>query len=119
MDAIFNNCGTIITFRVGATDAEYFSKIYFDKERPHEGYRSADISNLGKFTTIIRIMTKDGIQSHPFTAYPLPPVKAHPNANPDIVIERSRRLIGRSRAEIMRSIKQRAAMDVISATDSY
>ena len=119
MDAIFNNCGTIITFRVGATDAEYFSKIYFDKDRPQEGYRSADISNLGKFTTIIRIMTKDGIQSHPFTAYPLPPVKAHPNANADIVIERSRRLIGRSREAIMKSIRSRAAMDIISATDSY
>jgi hypothetical protein len=117
MSAIFNNCGTIITFRVGATDAEFFAKIYFDKDRPNEGYRAADIANIGKFTTIIRIMTKDGIQSHPFTAFPLPPVKPHKDANPEIIIERSRSIIGRKREKIRDSINSRAALDTITSGD--
>ncbi|MDU9693752.1 hypothetical protein ABEX78_19740 [Priestia megaterium] len=62
-------------------------------------------------------MTKDGLQSHPFTAYPLPPVKANPHANPELVKERSRQLIGSPKAVVRDSINQRAALDTISSND--
>lgn len=117
ISAIFNNCGTLITFRVGPSDAEYFSKIYYDEEKPHEGYRAADIRDLDKFTVIVRLMTKSGIQSHPFTAYPFPPAKSHKNANPKVIKERSRRVIGKDREEITRDIERRASLDVLRPND--
>ena len=116
MSAIFNNCGTLLTFRVGPTDAKFFSEFYYNPDN-NTGYKTQDIANLGKFTIIARVMTKDGIQSHPFTAYPLPPYKANPNANPDLIRERSRALIGTPREKVRASITARAALDTISSND--
>jgi membrane-bound lytic murein transglycosylase len=116
MSAIFNNCGTLLTYRVGPTDAKFFSEFYYNPDT-ETGYKTQDIANLGKFTVIARVMTKEGIQSHPFTAYPLPPVKANPNANPDLIRERSRRLIGSDRNLVRKSINDRAALDTISSND--
>ncbi len=116
MSAIFNNCGTLLTFRVGPTDAKFFSEFYYNPDN-NTGYKTQDIANLGKFTIIARVMTKEGIQSHPFTAYPLPPVKANPDANPDLIRERSRRLIGSPRELVRESINRRAALDTISSND--
>ncbi|MGN5650541.1 type IV secretory system conjugative DNA transfer family protein [Bacillus sp. Brlt_9] len=116
MSAIFNNCGTIITFRVGPTDAKFFADIYYNP-RNNTGYQEQDIANIGKFTVIIRIMTKTGIQSHPFTAFPLPPVKANPHANPQLMIDRSRKAIGVPRSLIRNSIEERAQMDTISSNE--
>lgn len=114
MSAIFNNCGTLLTFRVGPTDAKFFSDFYYNPDT-NTGYKTQDIANLGKFTVIARVMTKEGLQSHPFTAYPLPPVKANPNANPDLIIERSRKQIGSRRDIVRKDIERRADMDTISS----
>lgn len=116
MSAIFNNCGTLLTFRVGPTDAKFFAEFYYNPDN-NTGYKTQDIANLGKFTIIARVMTKDGLQSHPFTAYPLPPVKANPHANPELVKERSRQLIGSPKTVVRDSINQRAALDTISSND--
>lgn len=116
MSAIFNNCGTIITFRVGATDAQFFEKIYWDPVT-EKGYRANDIANLDKFEVICRIMTKTGIQSFPFTAKTLPPVKDSPLANPELMKERSRELITVSRDEVRKSMENRMKWDTISDSD--
>ena len=116
MSAIFNNCGTIVTFRVGATDALFFEKMYWDPVT-EKGYRANDIANLDKFEVIIRIMTKTGLQSFPFTAKTLPPVKDSPDANPELVKERSRELISVPRETVRKSMEQRMAWDTISDND--
>jgi len=115
INGIFNNTGTLITFRVGPTDAQFFETFYYDEHRPNEGYRAPDIANLDKFTVIIRVMTKDGTQSHPFTAFPFPPIKAHPDANPDVIIERSRRMIASNVEDVRSNINSRASMDTHSS----
>lgn len=58
--AIFGNVGTLICFRVGATDAEYLEKEFeqiFDRN---------DLINLPKFGICLKVMI-DGVTSHPFS----------------------------------------------------
>lgn len=66
--AIFGNVGTIITFRVGSTDAEVLVKEfspYFTEE---------DLVNLAKWKIYLKLMI-DGVASQPFSANTLTPVK--------------------------------------------
>lgn len=65
--AIFGNVGTMITFRVGATDAEVFEKQFAPT------FTAEDIVNLGKFQIYLSLMI-DGIGSRPFSARTLAPV---------------------------------------------
>src|SRR5690625_754981 len=49
-NCIFNNTGSLNSFKVGPTDAQYVETFYYDEHRPIEGYRAPDIANLDKFT---------------------------------------------------------------------
>lgn len=65
-DAVFGNVGTLITFRVGAKDAEFLSREFvpvFDPE---------DLSNLNNYNIYLK-MSIDGITSTPFSAQTLLP----------------------------------------------
>ena len=66
MDAVFGNVGTIVSFRVGAEDAEFLEKWFSPDFMAH------DIVNLGKYTTYMKLMI-DGISSKGFSANSLPP----------------------------------------------
>jgi hypothetical protein len=81
--AIFGNVGTMITFRIGATDAEVFEKQFAPT------FTAEDIVNLGKFQIYLSLMI-DGIGSRPFSARPLPPIDKQPVSMRPHVIERSR-----------------------------
>lgn len=113
MEAIFNNCGTTITFRVGATDALFYEKVYYDRDTD-KGYKSSDIANLGRGEVVMRVMTKSGLQSQPFIAKTFMPVKPSPRANPELIRKRSRALISVRRDDIRRSIEERMEMDTMS-----
>lgn len=65
--AVFGNVGTLICFRVGATDAEFLAK-EFDPV-----FTEQHLVNLGKYNTYLKLMI-DGIASEPFSATTLPPV---------------------------------------------
>lgn len=65
-DAVFGNVGTIISFRVGAEDAEYLEK-WFAPD-----FMMADIVNLGKFNIYLKLMI-DGVSSKGFSSSTLPP----------------------------------------------
>lgn len=70
--AIFGNVGTIIAFRVGASDAEELVKEfspYFTEE---------DLVNLAKWKIYLKLMI-DGVASQPFSANTLKPVKGDPS----------------------------------------
>lgn len=113
LSAIFNNCGTTITFRVGATDAKFFEQIYYDDDTK-VGFKANDIANMDKYTVITRLMTTAGVQSMPFTAGTLPPVTASPYANPELVKNRSRARITVPREFIRKSIEERMSFDTIT-----
>lgn len=81
--AIFGNVGTMITFRIGATDAEVFEKQFAPT------FTAEDIVNLGKFQIYLSLMI-DGIGSRPFSAATLPPIPTPEISMRDHVIANSR-----------------------------
>ena len=64
--AVFGNVGTMVTFRVGATDAEELIKEFSPT------FSEEDILNLPKYEMYLKLMI-DGIASDPFSARGLPP----------------------------------------------
>lgn len=66
--AVFGNVGTLIVFRVGATDAEELVKEFTPV------FLEEDIVNLPKYEMYLRLMI-DGITSNPFSARGLPPLR--------------------------------------------
>lgn len=81
-DAIFGNVGTMITFRVGADDAEFLEKEY------EPVYTMNDLVNLAKFQIYLKLMI-NGVASSPFSAATLPPI-SEPTGNLEKVINVSR-----------------------------
>lgn len=81
-DAIFGNVGTMITFRVGADDAEFLEKEY------EPVYTMNDLVNLTKFQIYLKLMI-NGVASSPFSAKTLPPI-SQPTGNLEKVISVSR-----------------------------
>lgn len=80
--AIFGNCGTMLSFVMGADDATVFSREFGDK------YSTDDLVGLGRYQ-IINKLTIDNIVSQPFPATTLAPAKSF-NKNRDKVIKVSR-----------------------------
>lgn len=67
-DAIFGNAGSIISFRVGAMDAEFLEKEY------EPVFMMNDIVNLPKYQIYLKLMI-DGIAGDAFSATVLPPIR--------------------------------------------
>ncbi len=82
-DAIFGNVGTIISFRVGAGDAEFLEKEFFPT------FTENDLVNLPKYTVILKLMI-NGVASQPFTAVSLSSASYPVTGNAEKVIRVSR-----------------------------
>jgi len=96
-DAVFGNVGTMITFRVGAFDAEVLEKEFAPT------FEAADLVNLGFAQVYLKLMI-DGVSSQPFSATTMGPI-----ARPDIsfrndVITSSRSQFARPRAIVEKEI---------------
>lgn len=91
--AVFGNVGTMMVFRVGATDAEALEKEFAPQ------FEIEDLVNLG-FTQIYLKLMIDGLTSPPFSAITLPPIP-HPDASyvKDIVTA-SREQYSKPRTEV-------------------
>ena len=96
--AVFGNVGTMITFRVGAYDAEVLEKEFAPK------FYSDDLVNLG-FTQIYLKLMIDGVSSQPFSAVTLPPIKLPDVSHKDVVIRKSRELYTKPQKEVEEQIK--------------
>ena len=59
--SILGNCGTIISFRVGSTDAELLAKEFYPVFEP------IDLVNLPRFSVYLKLMI-EGASSFPFSA---------------------------------------------------
>ena len=91
--AVFGNVGTMMVFRVGATDAELLEKEF------SPDFTMEDLVNLG-FTQIYLKLMIDGLTSPPFSAVTLPPI-AHPDVSyVKEIIDASREQFAKSRTEV-------------------
>ncbi len=83
-EAVFGNAGTLISFRIGAADAEVM-------EREFEPvFTMNDIVNIPKYNIYIKLMI-DGIAGDAFSAEVLPPVEVLHEDSTQYVIDSSRR----------------------------
>ena len=95
--AVFGNVGTMISFRVGASDAELLEKEFAPQ------FVIEDLVNLG-FTQIYLKLMIDGLSSAPFSATTLPPI-AHPDVSyVKEIIAASREQFSRPRAEVEEAV---------------
>jgi CxxC-x17-CxxC domain-containing protein len=65
-DAVFGNIGTIVSFRIGADDADFLEKEFAPE------FNANDLVNLPKYNSYVKLMI-DGITSKPFSAETLNP----------------------------------------------
>jgi len=65
-DAVFGNIGTMVTFRIGAQDAEFLEREFMPE------FTQKDLVNLPKYHIYTKLMV-DGVATRPFSAVTLPP----------------------------------------------
>ncbi|MCR4275113.1 MAG: type IV secretion system DNA-binding domain-containing protein [Candidatus Campbellbacteria bacterium] len=89
--AVFGNVGTLVTFRVGAIDAEYLEKEFSPT------FTAEDLVGIGAFKMYLKLMI-DGMASAPFSAAGLSPITPPEISYRDVAIGRSRAQFSRPRA---------------------
>jgi CxxC-x17-CxxC domain-containing protein len=105
-DAIFGNVGTMISFRVGAADAEFLEKEY------EPVFMMNDIVNLPKYDIYLKLMI-DGIAGDAFSATTLPPVSITNGIDTtDQVRQNTREKYASSQASVEEGIIQWSGMTI-------
>lgn len=97
--AVFGNVGTIISFRIGAEDAEHLAKEF------HPEFDKGDFVNLPKYSMYLKLMI-DGATSRPFSAFSLPPQPPSISYKKEVIIH-SQKNYGKERAMVEKSIFER------------
>jgi hypothetical protein len=97
--AVFGNVGTMMTFRVGAYDADVLEKEFAPV------FYADDLVNLGARQIYLKLMI-DGVSSQPFSATTLPPVQAPQVNHRDRALAHSRSQYSRPRAEVEKDITE-------------
>src|SRR5258708_39819082 len=92
-DAVFGNVGTMISFRVGAFDAEVLEKEFAPT------FEATDLVNLGFAQIYLKLMI-DGVSSQPFSATTMGPISKPDISFRDAVIKSSREQFAHPRAEV-------------------
>lgn len=95
--AVFGNVGTMISFRVGSYDAEVLEKEFAPV------FTAEDIVNLGAYQMYLKLMI-DGLSSSPFSAVGLPPIPKPEVSFAEEIIENSRKVFAKPRAEVEKVI---------------
>lgn len=96
--AVFGNVGTMVFFRVGASDALFLEQEVAPRFTPE------DLVNLTKFEVYVKLMI-DGVASEIFSANTLPPINVRTGST-DKVIKVSRERYATPRAVIEEKILQ-------------
>jgi len=91
-DAVFGNVGSLVAFRIGASDAEFLEKEFYPLS-------VEDLCNLPKYHICIKMMI-DGVTSNPFIAKTLPPLPQPQVFYLDEIIENSRKKYSQKREEV-------------------
>ncbi len=108
-NAIFGNVGTIVSFRVGAEDAEFLEKEF----KPE--FNAQDFVNLAKYRIYIKLMI-DGIACRPFSASTLPPLEKPLLSYKEKIIKVSRERYGTARKKVEESISKWAGIENLPAS---
>ncbi len=98
-DAVFGNMGTIVTFRVGAEDAEALEKEF------SPDFLLQDFVNLTKYHAYVKLMI-DGIAGKPFSASTLVPQERPVDSQEQEIIAFSRQTYGTKVAHVEASIAE-------------
>ncbi len=98
-DAVFGNVGTIISFRVGAEDAEFLEK-WFAPD-----FMMSDIVNLGKYNIYLKLMI-DGVSSKGFSATTITPLAKIKKSNREEIVQYSRQNYATPRENVEKSISE-------------
>jgi CxxC-x17-CxxC domain-containing protein len=96
-DAVFGNVGTLVSFRVGAEDAEFLEKEFMPE------FLANDIVNLTKYNIYLKLMI-DGMAGRAFSAKTLPPPIALEDSNREKIIKVSRERYGVSKEKVEQNI---------------
>ncbi len=92
--AVFGNVGTLICFRVGASDAEFLENEFAPRLTPE------DLVNLPKHHMYLKLMI-DGLVSEPFSANSLMPLQPEAlTGNREKIVKVSRERYSRDRAQV-------------------
>lgn len=102
-DAIFGNAGTIVSFRVGAFDAEFLEKEF------EPVFMMNDIVNLPKYNIYLKLMI-DGIAGDAFSATTLPPIERLEEDSTEKIIQLSREKYASPRKEVEEKIARSTGM---------
>jgi tRNA isopentenyl-2-thiomethyl-A-37 hydroxylase MiaE len=97
--AVFGNVGTMISFRVGAYDAEVLEKEFAPV------FTMENIVNLGPRQVYLKLMI-DSVSSSPFSASTLPPVPQIGADNTEAAIAYSRATYSQPREEVEQEIDE-------------
>ena len=98
-DAVFGNVGTIISFRIGAEDAEFLEKEFSPE------FTTQDLVNLPKYNIYLKLMI-DGVAGRPFSAQTLPPFPKPKKSYREKIIKISRERYGVSKEVIEEKISR-------------
>jgi hypothetical protein len=96
-DAIFGNAGTMVCFRLGASDADFLATEFAPT------FTANDLVSLPKYHIVLRLMI-DGLASDPFTAVTVPPSGDLRTGNAERVIRVSRERYSRPVAVVENKI---------------
>lgn len=96
-DAVFGNVGTMVMFRVGATDAEFLEKEFSPT------FLETDLVNLAKYHIYIKLMI-DGVASEPFSATTMPTLAKEEESGREYIIENTRQLYATPRPAVEEKI---------------
>ena len=110
-DAVFGNVGTMISFRIGAEDAEYMEKEFSPE------FMAQDFVNLGKYDIYIKLMI-DGIAGRPFSAKTLPPFILEEESNKDKIINVSRERYSTPREKVEEAIAKWSGVMMATAQEN-
>jgi CxxC-x17-CxxC domain-containing protein len=107
-DAVFGNVGTLISFRIGAEDAEYMEKEF------SPDFSAQDFVNLGKYDIYLKLMI-DGIAGRPFSAKTLPPFIQEFDSYRDKIIKVSRERYATPREKVEDAITKWSGFIIATA----
>lgn len=100
--AVFGNVGTMMTFRVGAYDAEVLEKEFAPV------FTADDLVNLGQYQLYLKLMI-NAVSSQPFSAVTMPPIGQPEVNHSDRAVAFSRAQFSRPRAEVEKDISDWSA----------
>ena len=96
--AVFGNVGTLISFRIGNTDAEVMAR-EFGNTIP-----ATLLSDLGRYEAVVKLL-EDGTNREPFRAKMLPPLENRVGRKAKLIV-RSRERFAAPRAEVDRKLRR-------------